>query len=583
MPDAPIEEAARGAADWLPTVEGRWVRDHPEVLAEIARAFIEAGEWPDPVQLDRQLRSEGRRLDIVKTASSLPNYLGRYEQHQSRVVLTILGLACVPEASELVGQYFAVLGLALEVFDDPSREAKLTDGEVQARLALDENDMTILSQLLLDAGNPFAAGAQASEGHWTIQIDHRATEFDPAKNADEFITLLAEMRVPRVVEAIPEDSIAEPEELSTNDATPESRISVGRAAGIGGGILGVVLAVALAPPALVAGSVVFLIAVVLLRDSLFGAGATWPIWLAVIVLVMAVAGAVALIQDREPSIEKQLGADLSTVAGFRVVSVNAMKLRGSKAGDTLVALLRDKNQSDKPKGDLPVTPNGDIFTPKSDELRVYNVDGGRVRFEYQFLPQSLGQVRQLPEGDFPYFKFRPVQQTDLDGNRQNELVGMFERGTLATGPQPVPVVLAWDPHSKKYSLSPLIPKPPELKGFSENAHNEARGFRHPTVIDDRLSSTVLKGYGADAYRIFQRSPSPVLMALYMDPATMGGDLRAEVAAWTLDIQNGNVEAFPCGPSELGSNAVLVSVGTKNPDQVLSEELLPRFSPPCGKL
>ncbi|MGH2959094.1 MAG: hypothetical protein ACRDKE_05775, partial [Solirubrobacterales bacterium] len=324
-------------------------------------------------------------------------------------------------------------------------------------------------------------------------------------------------------------------------------------------------------------------AVVLLRDRLFGAGATWSSWAAVIILVVAVSGAVALIQDRKPSIEDQLGEDISTVAGFRVESVNAMKLRGSRSGDTLVALLRDKNQSDKPKGDLPVTPNGDIFTPKSDELRVYNVDDGRVHFEYQFLPQSLGQVRQLPEGDFPYFRFRLVQQTDLDGNAQNELVGVFERGTLATGPQPVPVVLAWDPHSQKYSLSPLIPKPPELKGFSKNARNEARGFRHPTTIDDRLSSTVLKGYGADAYSIYQRSPSPVLMALYMDLSTMGGDLQAEVAAWTLDIQNGNVEAFSCGPSSLDSNAVLVSMGTRNPEEVLTEGLISKFAPPCGEL
>lgn len=354
-----------------------------------------------------------------------------------------------------------------------------------------------------------------------------------------------------------------------------------RALEVAGTILATLFAVVLAPLALKVGAVVFATAVVIRRDEVMGPRGSWPDRFFVSCLALGSVALVALIQwhGGGPSPDEQLDGQLAAIPGFRVQFRGQAELRGPNAGKSFVVVMRDKNTQERPHGDIPMTKDGEVFVPKSDEVRIYDVDDGRVRLSFRFLPQSSGQIRQLPEGDYPSFHFRVVSQTDLTGSGSRELVGAFERVTLATGPMPVPVLIAWDPEAHKFRMSPLIPKPPDLSPLGAKARAAMAGFTRPTTIRDRHSDATTRGYAADAFRVWPRRTSPAVTAFYVDPSTM---TRGQVSAWTLDAQNGSIESISCQTMKLAGGLVY-RIGGTDWNKLLASAGLHGFAPPCGNL
>lgn len=565
-------------ADWLPPMERAWVDAHAEVLRLVFAEFEATGSWPDPVLLERRIRGSGNRADVVKAANSIPPALGRRDYQEPRFLLTLLGLACVEDARKLLERYVATIRLALAVYDDPEQPRIITRDTVRSALAIDGADLDRLSQLLLDVGNPFSGGSTAANGDWTITIDERVVEYDDVYEVDAFIRMLAHVRL-----AQPRGGVApslRPEQLVRSS----SFTGAAQAAGATGSLAATLLAIVLAPLPWKVAAAAAVIGSAVVHRRVFGPSGSWS-WRAGVVAVAATAGVGAALLSGGPpagrlSVEAQLGADLRRLAGFRVVYLGTATLRGGTA-KSFVVVLRDANVQEHPGGDIPVTPNGQVFVSKSDQLRVYDVRGGRLRLAFRFLPQSAGQVRQLPEGDHPDFRFHVVEQLDINHDGQRELVGEFRRDTLASGPYPVPVVLAWDAETAEYRLSPLVPHAPALERGPAGASSSRTGFTRATVIRDRFSGALLLGHAVDGYRLMLRQPDPLLLGLF---TVDEGSTRptGEVKAWTLDLQSGSIETTECGALN-PQRHLLIDLGERAPDEVLSRSLLTRFAPPCGRL
>jgi hypothetical protein len=183
----------RATPDWLPPGISDWVRDYGPVLDRIYAAFHGSGNWPDPVQLDRELRSQGVRLPVVAAVGEMPRELGWREWSPPRVRLTLLGLACVPGARSVLTRYVEVLYLALERYDEPEQESRLTRREMVQRLRLGTEEADRVSSLLVD-DCPFLGGGMASVNAWNLEIDWRITTFEGVESVDDFLRRLADQR-----------------------------------------------------------------------------------------------------------------------------------------------------------------------------------------------------------------------------------------------------------------------------------------------------------------------------------------------------------------------------------------------------
>jgi hypothetical protein len=90
-----------------------WTREHQALLDAVFEAFVREAAWPDPVALDRRLRSEGTRIGLVSAVDGMPRELGWRECSPPRAQLTFFGVACASGAQWLLERYVDTLRLAL--------------------------------------------------------------------------------------------------------------------------------------------------------------------------------------------------------------------------------------------------------------------------------------------------------------------------------------------------------------------------------------------------------------------------------------------------------------------------------------
>jgi predicted nucleotide-binding protein len=188
---APIEPEL----GWLPESQRLWATRHRAVLEAIFEAFQRDGVWPDPVELERQLRSGGTKIGVTAAANEMPRSLGERVHYPSSVDLSLFGLGCVPAATELLDAYVATLRLALARFDDVTAPRRLTRRETQDALGLEDHEMDLLSMIVVERGNLFFNGGNPSPGSWDMEIDERVVLYEDITTRDELLTVLARERL----------------------------------------------------------------------------------------------------------------------------------------------------------------------------------------------------------------------------------------------------------------------------------------------------------------------------------------------------------------------------------------------------
>ena len=183
----------REPPDYLPHAAQSWVMEHQAVLEAICDEFIASGEWPDPTDLHRKLRGQGRDHSFSTAISTMPTLLGGRDAWPPQIRLTLFGLGCCPQATELLGLYARTVGLAIEIYDDRSRPNLLSRSMVEEELELTPHQADLLSTVVL-ADSFFLAGGDANHDRWAQPVDGSAVEFEGVGDSQSFLARLAELR-----------------------------------------------------------------------------------------------------------------------------------------------------------------------------------------------------------------------------------------------------------------------------------------------------------------------------------------------------------------------------------------------------
>ena len=179
--------------DWLPDFERAWAHEHQDVLNEIYGAFTASGEWPDPVQLQRQLRARGSDLDLLAAVQDMPRLLGWRETSPAQVKLSLFGIGCCPAARWLLARLVDAVDLALSRFDDADSPNRLTRAEVDEQLQLDKVAADRLSALILH-DSFMLGGGDAGQEAWDQTIHENVLRLGGSGTPDELLRRLAKLR-----------------------------------------------------------------------------------------------------------------------------------------------------------------------------------------------------------------------------------------------------------------------------------------------------------------------------------------------------------------------------------------------------
>ena len=172
----------------------------------------------------------------------------------------------------------------------------------------------------------------------------------------------------------------------------------------------------------------------------------------------------------------------------------------------------------------------------SDEVRIYDDDGGKLALVFRFQPKR----------DPAPYRFVVEGVGRFDETDRQEVLGQYVR-TFADGEVPYPVVIVWDENLGAYRLRSLLPGPSEL---SELPNPGLWGrLAHKRYMRDNLRDTeseaVVAVYGSD-YFFVRRKPFPILVAAFTLRAACNGCVHlSEVKAWRVNFQRPVPAIRPC--------------------------------------
>jgi hypothetical protein len=111
---------------WLSGPDREWVDQNRYFLEGIWRRFVHDGDWPDPTEVQRELRREDPGRRVADALGTMPRALARREYVPPRIALTVFGLGCCEGGRELLRNYLEVARRALARFDSPWLPNRLT-------------------------------------------------------------------------------------------------------------------------------------------------------------------------------------------------------------------------------------------------------------------------------------------------------------------------------------------------------------------------------------------------------------------------------------------------------------------------
>lgn len=184
---------SRPVPEWLPPYARDWLNEHGALLDIVYERFAASGEWPNAIELQRELFGTGADLEVVSALAGMPSALGRRDHQSDEVSLSLFGLGCVPAAKTFLGRYVEVLRLALERFAQRSLPNRIARDEIVERLGLDDVQADRLSRVIL-ADCPFLSGGDAGLRTWDLGIDERVVTYRAADSPEKFLAQLADVR-----------------------------------------------------------------------------------------------------------------------------------------------------------------------------------------------------------------------------------------------------------------------------------------------------------------------------------------------------------------------------------------------------
>jgi hypothetical protein len=213
-------------------------------------------------------------------------------------------------------------------------------------------------------------------------------------------------------------------------------------------------------------------------------------------------------------------------SGWRITQAYHADLRGN-GQDSTIFVLRS----------LHLSPPG----LQSDQLRVYDLRGGRLRQTFRFQPAAGGSVARLP------FEIDLDTVKDLDGNGTADVVATVGQ-IYADAVVPFPVLLYWDPVSNRYRLSPLLRPVNGRPALGPATDPDARrDYEHVFIIRDTWSGGRFTSYHVEDFFVKRGGFSPILVAGFLVKSSARADPNGvyQLNAWNLDLGLAQPGAYHC--------------------------------------
>jgi uncharacterized protein (TIGR02391 family) len=124
-----------------------WAGENQAFLTAVWLAFNAEGSWPKAADLARALYTSGVRLNVLEIARQLPAPLGRLDAPDQRIVLSIRGLAYVPDGRSLASRYVELVKTCVERYGTPDQDASVTSAEFSELLDIEPMTASKLEKL----------------------------------------------------------------------------------------------------------------------------------------------------------------------------------------------------------------------------------------------------------------------------------------------------------------------------------------------------------------------------------------------------------------------------------------------------
>lgn len=187
--------------DWAENAESR------ALLGAVASEYLKVGAWPSLPALQRRFVQEGRNVDLVTAATSMPHEVGFRDFYpDDQVGLLLLGLYLSEQADPLLARFVAFVELAArryaEAGDTPPTVARQ---DLAAELALSEHEAAALSRVILREA-PFLGGGGADPDRWSRDVTEQIVPFLNVRDIDDYLRIRAEqLRLNRVAASAGEE------------------------------------------------------------------------------------------------------------------------------------------------------------------------------------------------------------------------------------------------------------------------------------------------------------------------------------------------------------------------------------------
>jgi hypothetical protein len=184
--------------------------------------------------------------------------------------------------------------------------------------------------------------------------------------------------------------------------------------------------------------------------------------------------------------------------------------------------------------------------PRSDELRIYDVVGGRLRLKLHFRPRGVGPTA----AEWHTLEAGATPAADYDGDGSLEAIGGYALPALATDAL-LPFGVDWA--EGRYQLVPLTPTAPQLGTGGLDAQTvrfRQAAYETPVTLknavsDPRFSGLKLTGYRVQTFAVAQKPALRLITGYFSAFPQFGKTHVLEMHA--SQFRTGRLAIAPCTP------------------------------------
>lgn len=190
--------------------------------------------------------------------------------------------------------------------------------------------------------------------------------------------------------------------------------------------------------------------------------------------------------------------------------------------------------------------NGARPRPRSDDLRIYDVEGGRLRLELHFRPRGVGPTA----ADWQVLRAGAAPAADYDSDGAREVIAGYAIAAQATEAL-VPFGIDWE--NGRYRLVSLAPTKPDLRSrgldrqtvdFRRAAYQTPITFRN-AVTEPQFRDLELTGYRVQAFALTDKPTLRLLTGYFSAFPQFAKPHVLELHA--NQFRAGHLGVLPCTP------------------------------------